>query len=73
MLFLMKIVKFSASIMTGLWGENKKVLAFGDEEREKTHRAFAPGNTFPGGRLPPGTWSWPLWGLRARGGEWQVR
>lgn len=43
MLFLMKIVKFSASIMTGLWGENKKVLAFGDEEREKTHRAFAPG------------------------------
>lgn len=68
MLFLMKIVKFSASIMTGLWART-------GGRRRGDKGAFTPGTTLPGGPLPTDMWSWPLTlGRRVRGrGRWQVR
>lgn len=62
MLFLMKIVKFSASIMTGLSART------GGRRRETSV-------LLPQGHLPMDMWSWPLTlGLRVRGrGRWQVR
>lgn len=51
MLFLMKIVKFSASIMTGLCEQRRK----GQGSREPS-----PGATLPGGHGPTSMWPRPL-------------
>ena len=63
MLFLMKIVKFSASIMTGLWVRAGGLSALG--RRGETGGAFTPGTTFlgasPSGHCPP--WEWTVLGV----------
>lgn len=68
MLFLMKIVKFSASIMTGLWARAGGLSALG--RRGETGAAFTPRDHLPGSISQ---WAWPALGVDSTGGAQRCR